>query len=329
MEADTDNNKAPAKPSLLRQVVPWFIALGILGYMFYEVDFSRVWEALENARVSWIIAAYLTYCAVYFFTDILSFFRTYNWFNVEIGFNETARLRFASYTVQAITGALTEIMTVLYMFRVKKVPVLHSTSSAGFIYFNETLTMIAFLSYCAFFLPEANRIQVIIPGVDIAFWTLFQALIIVAWSILPAWFIFWRTGLRDRLPKVRDASMLMAFKEATLANYCEVFLYRFSNNFISILANIVMLRALGIEAPAALLFAVVPIMVNVAYWPVSAGGFGGTQLVAHFLLAGHASEEQVLAYSLVWSALFFLTRTLTGVGFIGPVYKAAFGKERG
>ena len=69
-------------------------------------------------------------------------------------------------------------------------------------------------------------------------------------------------------------------------------------------------------------------MVNVAYWPVSAGGFGGPQLVAHFLLKGYASEEAVFAYSLVWSALFFLTRSLTGISFIRPVYKAAFPAEK-
>jgi len=308
----------------VRQVVPWVFALAIVAYMFYKVDFKKVWDAMEGARASWIILAYLAYCAVDYLTDILSFWRPYNRFNVDISLAETGRLRFASYAVQAINGALTEIMSVLYMLRVKKAPVLETTSSAGFVYFNETYTMFALLGYCAFFLPQENRISLAVPGLGIPFWTLFQGIVIFAWAFLPVWLLFWRTGLCDLLPRVRDASVLTAFRKASLRDYLEVFLYRFSNNLISLGANIIMLKALGIEAPVALMFAAVPIMVNVAYWPVSAGGFGGPQLAAHFLLKGYAGEEEVLAYSLIWSALFFLTRTLTGVAFIRPVYRAAF-----
>ena len=36
----------PAKPSLIRQVLPWLFAVAILGYMFYKVDFVKVWETL-------------------------------------------------------------------------------------------------------------------------------------------------------------------------------------------------------------------------------------------------------------------------------------------
>jgi hypothetical protein len=324
MEAGNAQEGAPKKPSLARQVAPWLFAAGIVAFMLYKVDFGKVMAALEGAHVSWIVAAFLTYCAVYYLTDVLSFYRSYNWFNVEIGLGETARLRFASYTVQAVNGALTEIMSVLYMFRVKKTPVLQVTSSAGFVYFNETVTLIALLSFCAFFLPEANRIEGTVPGIGVHYWSVFQVLIIAAWTATVVWLVFWRTGLKDRWPRLRDASVLLAFRRATLAHYGEVFLYRFSNNLISVVMNIVMLKALGISAPAALMFAAVPVMVNVAYWPVSAGGFGGPQLVAHFLLKGYATEEQVLAYSLVWSALFFLTRVLSGLPFLPPVYKAAF-----
>ena len=326
---ETNNaDKQLKKPSIIRQIVPWFFAAGIVAFMFYKVNFVKVWEVLQTAKTSWIISAYLFYCVTYYLCDILSFFRSYNWFNTKISFKETARLRLASFAVQAINGAITELMSVLYMLRVKKVPALESTSSAMFIYLNEMLTLVALLTYCAFFLAPENRILFTVPFINLRFWTLLQALIIAAWIFMPVWLLFWRTGIRDRFPKVRDNVLLMAFKKGTAANYGEIFFYRFANNFLSLLANIVILKALGIDAPLPLLFAAVPIMVNVAYWPVSAGGFGGPQLVAHFLLKGYASEEAVFAYSLVWSALFFLTRSLTGISFIRPVYKAAFPAEK-
>jgi len=314
----SESTAAPQKPGLARQLAPWVFATLILGYMFWKVDFRKVWEIISGAHGSWIIGAYLTYCIVYYLTDVLSFYRSYNWFNTPISLGETARLRFASYAVQAVNGALTEVMCVLYMLRAKGVPALQATSSAGFIYFNETLTLVALLTWCAFMLPEANRIPQI--------WPFFQGLIVVAWLLLPVWLWFWRGSGKDRWPKLRDAGALVAFKKATLANYGEVFLYRFGNNLVSLAANVVMLRAIGIDAPLPLLFAVVPLMVNVAYWPVSVGGFGGPQLVAMFLLKGSASEPQIVAYSLIWSALFFLTRTLTGIPFLRPVFRAAFDK---
>jgi hypothetical protein len=319
--SEPEATAAPTKPSRYRQFAPWLFALVILGYMFWQVDFVTVLDTMRGAHGSWIVAAYLGYCAVYYLTDILSFHRSYNWFNTPITLGETARLRFASYAVQAVNGALTEIMSVLYMLRVKKVPALAAASSAGFIYFNETVTLIVFLTYCAFGLPEQNRI----PGF---FWTAFQGAMLAAWVAIPLWIGFWRSGLKDRLPRLRDNGALVAFRKATLAQYGEVFGYRFGNNLVSLAANVVMLKAVGIEAPPALLFAVVPLMVNIAYWPISVGGFGGPQLVAHFLLQGYASEAEILAYSLIWSALFFLTRTLTGIAFLKPVYAAAFPPKR-
>jgi hypothetical protein len=315
---------APSKPSRLRQIIPWLFALSILAVMFHQVDFFQVWEALRPARAWWIIAAYSCYSAVYYLTDVLSFFRTYQWLGFGIGFAETARLRFASYAVQAINGAITEIMTVLYLLRVKKAPALQSASAAGLIYFNETATMTALLAYCAFALPPENRINLSLPRWDVPVWTALQAGVLALLVLMALWVFAWVSGLINMVPRWRDHPALSAFKVADLRCYAEIFFYRFSNNLVSVGANIVMLKALGIEAPTALLFAVVPVMVNVAYWPVSAGGFGGPQLAAHYLLKGYAGEEQVLAYSLVWSGLFFLTRSLTGLAFIRPVYGAAF-----
>lgn len=322
-----EDTPAPvSKPSLLRQAVPYLFAALILAYMFYKVDWSNVWQELTSEEVLRyrVVAAYLVYCVFYYFTDVLSFHRAYNRFNTTIDVLETARLRMASYAVQAVNGAITEIMAVLYMLRVKKVPVLGSTSSAGFVYFNEIYTMVALLTYCAFFLPEENRILIELPVMGVSFWALFQGLIVFAWAVLPLWLLFFNTPVGQRFGKVYNAGVLVAFRKAKLRDYAEVFGYRFGNNLMSVFMNIVILRAMGIDAPVALLFAAVPVMVNVAYWPISVGGFGGPQLAADFLLRGHATEAMILAYSLVWSALFFLTRTAAGLPFIRSVYRTAF-----
>jgi hypothetical protein len=327
----TETAQAPARPGWWRQILPWAFAAGILAYMFYKVDFRAVAQNLGQDRVSWIriVAAFLGYCAVYYATDVMSFYRTYIRLSIPMDLAGTARLRFASYAVQAINGAITEIMTVLYLFRVKQTPVLKATSAAGFIYFNEMLTMLALLTWCAFKLPVENRIAYTIPWLHRQLWPVMQSGLVVAWLLVPCWFAFWSSTLPENWPRVRGSEVLSAFAEARLRDYLEVFLYRFSNNLISIGANVIILQGLGIKAPAALLFAVVPIMVNVAYLPVSAGGFGAPQLVADSLLRGYADRDQLLAYSLVWSALFFLTRTLTGLAFFKPIYQAAFPREGG
>jgi len=147
---------------------------------------------------------------------------------------------------------------------------------------------------------------------------------VAAWLLIPAWIIFWRTRVRNLVPKIRDNPLLATFKKATLENYLEVFGYRLAGNVAGLAAGVVMLKAVGINAPLALLFAGVPIMVDAAYWPVSAGGFGSPQIVALVLLRDYASKEAILAFSLAWSALFFIVRTLTGLPFIRPVYKSAF-----
>jgi len=81
MEANNSAPEVPAKPSIIRQLIPLVFAAGILVFMFYKVDFAKVWQVLKKAHSSWIIVAFLVNCLIYYSTDILSFWRAYNWFN--------------------------------------------------------------------------------------------------------------------------------------------------------------------------------------------------------------------------------------------------------
>ena len=47
MNQETASSDTPARPSLIRQVIPWLFAAAIVGYMFYTVDFQEVIAALS------------------------------------------------------------------------------------------------------------------------------------------------------------------------------------------------------------------------------------------------------------------------------------------
>ena len=46
MDQQTPTDQTPARPSLIRQVIPWLFAAAIVGYMFYQVNFREVLSAL-------------------------------------------------------------------------------------------------------------------------------------------------------------------------------------------------------------------------------------------------------------------------------------------
>src|SRR4030042_6419759 len=105
------------KPSLARQVFPWLLAAGILAYAFYQVPFVEVKAALKGVSLKVVIVGYLIYTLAYYLTDALSFWRCYSRYNLPIRFAEVFKLRLAGYLVQALNGTVTEVLTVLYLYR--------------------------------------------------------------------------------------------------------------------------------------------------------------------------------------------------------------------
>jgi len=305
------------KPALWRQILPWMLAAGILGYVFYKVPFAQVAAELKGVSLTAVIVGYLVYTLTYYLTDALSFWRCYSRYNLAIGFAEVFKLRLASYLVQALNGAVTEALSILYLYRRHRVPALASSSSALFVYFFEIYNMILALSLCLLLVPEFRVIPKLGPAL--------AALCAAAWVFLPLWLLYWHTGLRNRLwPSLQNRQLLVAFARAKLRHYPEIWLYRLLTVAASVWASIWIFRSMGVTAPTGLLVAAVPAIINITYWPISAGGMGGPQLAADILLRGHATSAQAVAWSLIWSAVFLITRALTGLFFIRPVWREAF-----
>ena len=319
-EKENRANRPPelvAKPSWVRQIAPWFAAAGILGYVFYKVPFAQVAQELKGVSLAAVIVGYLVYTLAYYLTDALSFWRCYSRYNLAISFGEVFKLRLASYLVQALNGAVTEVLTVLYLYRRHRVPVLESGSSAMFVYFFETYNMILAISISLVLVPDLRHLRGLGPAL--------VAACLLAWVFLPLWLLYWHTGLRHRLwPSLQEKKVFTAFAQAKLSHYPEIWIYRVIPVVASVWTTIVIFRSMGVTAPTGLLVAVVPLVINVTYWPVSAGGMGGPQLAADILLRGYATSAQAVAWSLIWSAVFLLTRTLTGIFFIRPVWREAF-----
>ncbi len=320
-EVNQLNSAEPAgeieKPGLWRQVLPWVAALGILGYVFHKVPFAQVAQELKAVSLTAVIAGYLVYTLAYYITDALSFWRCYSRYNLAIGFGEVFKLRLASYLVQALNGAVTEVLTVLYLYRRHRVPVLESGGSAMFVYFFEIYNMVLALSICLLMVPPLRGFSWLGPALI--------AVCAAAWVFLPLWLLYWHTGLRRRLwPGLQKRQFLNAFAKAKLRHYPEIWLYRVLPVAASVWTTIAIFRSMGVLAPTGLLIAAVPAIINVTYWPVSAGGMGGPQLAADILLRGQMTSAQAVAWSLIWSAVFLITRTLTGVFFIRPVWREAF-----
>ena len=311
---------AVGKPALWRQALPWVLAVGILAYVFSKVNLAEVKAALAGVSLVAVIVGYLVYTLTYYLTDALSFWRCYSRYNLRIGFGEILKLRLASYFVQALNGAVTEVLTVLYLLRRHRVPALASASSGLFVYFLETYNMVLAATICLYLVPELRAHPQLGPALT---WGC-----AAAWGFMGLWLLYWQTGLRRRLfPGLQHKAIFTAFAQAKLWHYPEIWLYRLLTVAASVWANIWIFRSMGIEAPTGLLVAVVPLVINVIYWPVSAGGMGGPQLAADILLKGYTTSAQAVAWSLILSAAFLLSRTLTGVFFIGPVWKAAFRTE--
>ena len=71
----------------------------------------------------------------------------------------------------------------------------------------------------------------------------------------------------------------------------------------------------------------IPLVVLSLFLPIGVGGYGGPQLIAWFLfvkLGAAGTADQVVAYSLLWSAGFLAGRALIGLVFIRRFWSRCF-----
>jgi len=330
------------KPSLLNQLIPYLITAGIFIYLYWEIDFKKMFHLLAEANLRWFIPAMIFMTVAFALIDSFTFGQAYSWFNARLSAYEKIEMRTAPYVIQAILSPLAEVMFVLYLWRKKGIHPAHALSSSIWTIVNDFASVATALTIAVVYnlktalVPEIGTPWLIVLSI---WWVLYLANLIFWHSPLNPIMANWiershqagldQQGIRRIILRIAGTliQLLKTFSIARWYHYLWVYFIRLFMVLSAVISNYAALRALGLNPPLPLMVIAIPIIFYGHFLPINVGGYGGPQALAilfFYEIGKCGDKEQVAAYSFLWSTGFLLGRFLWGAIFIRGFMKNTF-----
>ncbi len=302
------------RPGLVKNLVPFFIAAGILYFVLRGQDWEKIRDAIQNCNLGLFLSGVLIYGLGYCLTDWIFNHVMWNRILVRIRFAEVAKVRSASMLVQLILAPLSGIMTLIYMVRKKRVRVL------------PMLSVTPLLMYCDFWLMALQMAiaLAVMPALPAWVYYLFAGLLFG--MMLVTWYFAGRGGIK-LFPWFYHNQINYALRAAMPRDYMVLLCLRGTWPVCQVLGHYLALRAMGITAPLPVVIVVVMFMTLTTFLPINFLGLGAPNVVALSFVA-YAASEVVNAYSLLFQASFSFIRFLVGTLFVYPFWREAIRDHR-
>ncbi len=329
-------------PGIVNQLVPWVISIAIFVWLYYNVDFRKMFEIMATARLIWFIPFIAGFSILCGLVDAFTFGQSYSWFCAQLSTREKLELRIAPMTVQVIFAPFAEILFPLYLWRRKGVSPTHAVSASVWTMISDVAAQMTALTVGVVFNLQTG----LVPQINL--WWL--AVVIIFWAVYFGNIIFWHTPLQPKIAAWVERSrnldaahrgtrgllfkiaagatqLLRTFSIARWYHYLYVYAVRMLIVVGALVCNYATLRSLDIVVPLPLAVVALPIIFYSYYQPINVGGFGGPQALAILFLyeIGHCgSKEQIAAYSFLFSTGFLIGRVLVGLVFIRGFWRNTF-----
>lgn len=331
------------KPGIINQLIPWVITIAIFIWFYFTIDFRQMFHVLGQAKLGFFIPAMIGFVILYGVIDSFTFGQAYSWFCIKLTTYEKLELRIAPYVMAVICAPIAEGLFLIYLWRKKGVSPAHAVSSSIWIIVNDYAALATAFTIAVIYNLGNN----LVPQINNIYWL---AAMIFFWVFYFSNLIFWHSSFQPRIAAWIERShkarlgkqgsdglllkiaggatqLLRTLSIARWYHYLFVYGLRILSLIGVLVSNYVALKALDINVPLPLAVIAIPIIYSGHFLPINVGGFGGPQALSilFFYEIGHCgSKEQVVAYSVLWSAGFLIGRFLFGLVFIRGFWGKAF-----
>ena len=315
----------PARRGILRRGFPFFVALVILGFVFWRVPLGEVVATARLSRLELFVPMMVAAVGCWFAIESAAYAYLFSRFNVPVSWREARALRGVTYLLGLLHYHVGKAGVVLQLRRAKGVPLLEGTSSLLLYQLVDGLVLasLATVGLAALALWPAAKAG---GTIGIPVWAtaglaaaplLGLALLRLDWPRM-AWLerLRGRTVLRaQRAIETRDLLVLAAFKTLFHAVFVGVFYWG--------------PRAFGVEPPLALVLAATPIILIVGALPITPAGLGTQQAALLFFFMppdaggdGSQAAAAILAFGMGFPLVMIATRSLLGLYYLRSVSEA-------
>ena len=304
--------------SWLLRALPWLVALGLLGFLFYKIPPQDLWSSYRRAS----LLPFLLFAVVYFFAiallDTWGLSRVLSKFSSPIRLAELWPGRCVSYLISLVNYNAGQVGLAGYLKRKKDFSFFKSVGSIFFVTVTDLYWIIFFAFLGSFFVDFR------LEGLALSLW-----IKRIGFIALLAFFLhlaFWNRWFDKILPFkfhfafadwIRGRHLFQAFHQAELKDYFFTALRRLPLHLIFISSMWVLVRLFGGTISWGDTFATVPIIFLLGALPITPGGLGAVQIATVELLKDKVvyphPEEMLFAMSLAWMGTNYLLKTLVGL----------------
>lgn len=297
-------------PSRLRAVLPWIITAAILALIFWRVDFGETLTHFKGANLFLFVPVVVGFFVYIFFINALAYYKVLSWFCCPISYWNILSVRGASYLLTSINAAAGQGGLMFWVARKQNQPVKAVFSSFLLLPVVDLLFLAIVLS-----LPLAINFtggELLPPStVSLLLWS-----VLVLWSLVIGHMVFWLGNWNGRFAgKIKNIGWLQSFNNAKPRNYMILLGIRCLQHIPGILAFYIGLLAFKgyVDFPVFLVrFFPALIMQSL---PITVAQMGTAQSAWIMMFGSLVDHSILVAFTLSWNLVYFLTRVTIGALF--------------
>ena len=285
-----------------QRVLPALVSAGILVWLLRGIDPQALVEALGWRVAGIMIAALLAYGAATLWLEAISIQRLLLTVPARLPLWTIARIKCASYLLAILHYALGAAALSLLLHRRASLPL---GRAASIVILVASVDLIVVLALAGLGTASLRS------GPDLHASILLGALVLFFGGLT----LLRVPAALGPLERLRELAIFEGLRTVPPARLCELFALRaaFGLCFVSVCAAAFL--AFEVSVPLVRLVPGMLIVALVAALPIAVAGLGTSQAAFVFLFAGYASQEKLLAMSLVLSAGLLLLRAGMGLVF--------------
>ncbi|MFO1463227.1 MAG: lysylphosphatidylglycerol synthase transmembrane domain-containing protein [bacterium] len=313
---------------MIKSLLPWLVAAGLLYYLFRQISPRQVWASLGYVSLPYFLGFGVLYFLTILFLDNWVLSRVLSRFSAPISFRELLPARCVSYLLSLVNYNAGQASMALYLKRTRDFSFFKTLGCVFFVTVIDLYWVIA-LAFGGSFLIDMQ-----LKGFQLQDWV--RRVAGIALIALLLHLAFWRGWFGKILPKrfhfrwgdwLRGKHLFQPFHHATLADYGKIALARLPIHAVIVSSMWFLLRFADASAPFRDIVAAVPVILLVGAVPITPGGLGTAQIATVELLKNDLSlspraaaaigpAELLLAISLAWMLLNYLLKFLAGVFYL-------------
>lgn len=319
----------------LKNILPWFIALGIFAYLFYIYPPHKIWSALQYVRLETFIPFAVGYFLFIYWADVFAMTRVLKRFGFKVPLKSLLPARGVTYLIMVLNYGAAQAGFAYYLKKKHKIPIWEAMSIFFFIAFIDLYWVISLAFVGSFFQNYA------LGGIPLKNFVWLVAFIATLLFVIN--FLFWRGPWQKKLEEssfaplrwLRTKDIFRLFKEARLWDYLHIALLRTPIHVSLIFSMYIVLGTFDVFIPFLKILGNMPLVFLVGAIPITPGGLGTANAAIVELLHPYLTSpifdqglvtpsELLLAASILWMFANYLLKALLGAYCLKKVSKDLF-----